>query len=171
MSFSSSLLSHTHSNTMESVYSLLSHTHSTIERDIEEEKEIMIKREKEIETEKKIKRHDQDLEPNINSHVISGSSSPSVSSSTLISNSGDRGHLRGAFHGNSSHRGSYTSSRGYNSRGSSSHGSHGGSGSCGGYSRGGGSVPCGDRKCTHCGSSGQNMSRHYSNFSRHYSSL
>ncbi|XP_028065919.1 dermokine-like [Camellia sinensis] len=105
------------------------------------------------------------------SHVISGSSSPSVSSSTLISNSSDCGHLYGAFHGNSSHRGSYTSSRGYNSRGSSSHGSHGGGGSRGGYSRGGGSVPCGDRKCTHCGSSGQNISRHYSNFSRHYSSL
>lgn len=105
------------------------------------------------------------------SHVISGSSSPSISSSTLISNSGDRGHLRGAFHGNSSHRDSYTSSRGYNSYGSSSHGFHGGGGTRGGYSRGGGFVPCDDRKCTHCGSLGQNMSRHYSNLSRHYSSL
>ena len=36
--------------------------HSTIERDIEGEKEIVIERE-EIEIEKKIERHDQDLEP------------------------------------------------------------------------------------------------------------
>ncbi|CAL5385851.1 unnamed protein product [Camellia sinensis] len=60
-SVSSSLLSHTHNNTM-GLSLLFSHTHNTIERDIEGEKEIVIEREKEIETEKKIERHDQDLE-------------------------------------------------------------------------------------------------------------
>ena len=70
-----------------------------------------------------------------------------MSSSALISSSGDCGPTPRSFHGHSSHHGSHAGSRGSHG-GRSSHGSHGSG------RRGTSSMSRGDRKCTYCGSLG-----------------
>ena len=76
----------------------------------------------------------------------------SLSSSALVSSSGDHGSTRGGFHSSSGSRSSSFGSRGSRGGGSRSGGSRGRF--RGGSSSGPGSRIRGDRKCTHCGSQG-----------------